>query len=136
MHSFWQDCRFALRSMRKHAGLTIAAVLSLGLAIGSSATVYIWLERFVLHPLPAVDRFDRLVSVETHAPEGQAWSLSYPSYKDWRREVGSMDIAVSSFFQGGITSPEGTQRIWSEAVSGNFFDVLQVPAVLGRTLQP
>jgi predicted permease len=130
-----QDVRFALRSLRKHPGLTLAAVLSLGLGIGANTTVFTWIQAFVVDPLPAVAGFDRLVEVETRGPENREWSLSYPSYRDWSQETRTVDLAVADMFQAGLQQGDGVQRVWGLAVSANYFDVLRVRPALGRAFQ-
>jgi hypothetical protein len=131
-----QDIRFALRALRKHPGLTLAAVLSLGLGIGANTTVFTWIQAFVVDPLPAVSGFDRLVEVETRGPENREWSLSYPSYRDWSQETRTVDLAVADMFQAGLQQGDGVQRVWGLAVSANYFDVLQVRPALGRGFHP
>jgi predicted permease len=132
MGGLLQDVRFAVRAIRARPGLTLAAALSLGLGIGANTIVFTWMERFVLRPLPAVQGYGRLVAVRTHAPGDQRWSLSYPSFRDWRAQSRTVDLAVSRFFQGGLRSQRGIDRVWAQAVSANYFDVLKVRPLLGR----
>jgi predicted permease len=134
MGSFFQDLRYGLRALRKQPLLTAVAVLSLGLAIGANTTVFTWLQTFVLNPLPAVQDYDRLVVLNTRAPGGDLWSLSYADFKDWRAQSRTLDVTIFDFTQTGMrTEDGGTERVWTNMVSGNFFDVLRVPAALGRT---
>ncbi len=135
MESLMRDLRFALRSLRKHAGISAIAILSLGLGIGGATTVFTWLDAFVVEPLPAVPRFGRLVAVNTAGPGGAEWSVSYPSLRDWRAGLTSMDLAASNFVQLGLRGEGGgTERAWGMLASGNYFDVLRVGPALGRLL--
>lgn len=135
MGGLLQDARFAVRAIRARPGLTLAAALSLGLGIGANTIVYTWLERFVLHPLPGVEAYDRLVQVEVRAVGGESWSLSYPSFKEWRDQAKTVDLATSRFFAAGLRDDNGTSRVWGQAVSANYFDVLKVRPMLGRSFR-
>jgi len=135
MGALLQDLRFGIRSLRKHLGLTFVAVLSLGLGIGANTTVFTWLNAFVLRPLPAVPDFGQLVAVNTRAPNGDAWSVSYPSLRDWREKSTSLDIAGSAMRQFGMRGEGGTiERTWGALTSGNYFEVLGIRPALGRML--
>ncbi len=135
MDALWQDLRFGLRSLRKHLGLTLVAVLSLGLGIGANTTVFTWLNSFVLEPLPAVPAFNRMVLVKTNGPSGAEWSLSYLSLRDWRAGTTAVDLAASGFLQLGLRDGNGsTERLWGVLASGNYFDVLRMRPALGRLL--
>ena len=133
MESVLQDLRFALRGLRKRPGLTLIAVLSLGLGIGATTTVYTWLNTFVLRPLPAVPDFGRIVAINTRGPGNSNWSISYPNLRDWRAESRSLDVAASAMGELGLRGEGGTvERTWASMVSGNYFDVLGVRPALGR----
>ena len=135
IESLFQDLRFGLRALRKRPGLTAVAVLSLGLGIGASATVFTWMNTFVLRPLPAVPGFDRIVAINTRAPGNGSWSVSYPNLRDWRSQSRSLDIAGAAMGQLGLRGEDGTvERTWTAMASGNFFDVLGVRPALGRLL--
>ncbi len=137
MSAFVQDLRFGLRALRKQPLLTIVAVLSLGLAIGANTTVFTWLQTFVFKPMPAVQGYDRVVMLNTRAIGGGDWSISYPDYRDWRAQSRTLDITIFDMLQAGMrTGDGGTERVWVNTVGDNFFDVMRVPAVLGRTLRP
>src|SRR5262245_41581444 len=135
MESLLRDLRFGLRGLTKRPGLTLIAVLSLGLGIGANATVFTWLNGFVLRPLPSVPEFGRLVAVNTRSPGGGNWSVSYPSLRDWREQATKIDFTAGDMMQLGLRGDGGeVDRVWAGMVGGNYFDVLRTPAALGRTL--
>ena len=130
-----QDLRYGLRALRQNTGITAIAVLSLGLAIGANTTVFTWMDRFVLQPLPGVAGAAQLVHVNTRAPGGSDWSVSIPSFKDWRAGTTTIDLAARSFTELGLREGEQTDRVFASGVSDNFFDVLRVRPFLGRYFQ-
>jgi len=133
VETFLQDLRFGLRGLLRHPALTAVAVASLGLGIGANATAFTWVRGFVLKPLPAVAGYDRLVTVDTRAPDGAGWSLSWPDFKDQRAQSRTVDLAAVEMMQLGMRHEGGAaERVWGMAVSGNYFDVLRVRPVLGR----
>ncbi|MBI1722283.1 MAG: ABC transporter permease [Gemmatimonadetes bacterium] len=135
MESLGQDIRFAFRSFARQPALTLIAVLSLGLGIGATATVFTWLQGMVLNPLPAVPEWDRLVVAHTRAPEGGTWSVSWPDFQDWRAGARNVDLAAWDMMPMGLRDgSEPTERAWGMLVSGNYFEDLQVRAALGRVL--
>ena len=136
MESLRQDIRFALRSFARQPALTLIAVMSLGLGIGATATVFTWLQGFVLNPLPAVPAWERLVVAHTRAPGGGTWSVSWPDFEDWRAGARSVDLAAWDIMQLGLRDGSGpTERAWGMLVSGNYFEDLHVRAALGRVLR-
>src|SRR5215211_2112399 len=95
-----RDVSFALRQLRRSPSFTAGVVLVLGFGIGSSATVFSWMEALVLRPLPAVRDVERLVTIRqtdrsaftsssSSARVGEILA-SLPDYVDWRDEVRSV----------------------------------------------
>jgi predicted permease len=142
MTVLWKDLRGGLRMMRKHPGLTLTVVLSIGLGIGVNTTVFTWMEALVLNPTPLVRDADRLVAVNTARPDGtglEADPFSYQTYLDWRDSVRSFDgLIAHTLIRLNLRQGDETQGrpVWGEIVSGNYFGVAGVPAALGRTLTP
>ncbi len=135
MGSLWQDTRFAFRSFARQPGLTLIAVLSLGLGIGATATVFTWLQGFVFDPLPAIPRADRLVVAHTLSPDKDTWTVSWPDFRDWRAGTRTAGLAAWEMTQLGLREGSGsTERAWGMLVSGNYFEELLVGASLGRVL--
>lgn len=133
-----QDFRHALRGLAQRPGFTAAIVLTLGLAIGANATIFSWIDALVMNPLPRVPNASELVIVRFATPTRNDLNLSYPNYRDIRdaRPAGIAGIAVYDLLPVSLRTDAAPERIWAELVSGNIFDVLQVPAAIGRTLQP
>lgn len=135
MGSLWQDFRYAFRAFARQPALTLIAVLSLGLGIGATATVFTWLQGFVFNPLPAIPEAGRLVVANTRAPDGTPWSVSWPDFEDWRAGARTVDLAAWEMTQLGLREGSGpTERAWGMLVSGNYFEDLKVGATLGRIL--
>jgi len=137
MRTFWQDLRIAWRSLRRSPGFVAVAVVSLGVGIGAVTTAYNWTDRFLLNPLPLVPETDRLVMLETKAPGGGTWSVSYPSYRDWAERNRVFEaMTVSSPEQVGVRFDEGIDATFALLTTDNYFDLFRVRALHGRTFQP
>jgi len=136
MGTLCQDIRYGVRMLRKSPGFTTVAVLTLALGIGANTAIFTLVNALLLKSLPGVKDPQQLVLVTDNG-----WpSLSYPLYEHLREA----DQSLSGLFVSpgvdkrrmmvagsGTVEPE---RIWAQAVSGDFFPVLGVSAALGRML--
>lgn len=143
MESIRQDLRYGFRSLWGNPGFTAAAVLSLALGIGANTAVFTLANAVFLHPLPVTEPA-RVMEVYTvdHATATTAANLartpvSYLNYVDYR-DQNDVFTGLATYFQARATlTGQGTPRPQQvELVSANYFDVLGVPAALGRTFRP
>ncbi len=133
-----QDFRYALRGFGQRPGFTAAIVLTLGLAIGATTTIFSWVDALVLNPLPGVPRTTELALVRFATPTRPDLSFSYPNYVDVRDAAPEVlaGLAVKDMMAATLRVGAGTpERVWVEVASGNLFDVLEVGAAHGRVLQ-
>lgn len=140
-----QDLRYACRQLRKSPGFATVAVLSLGLGIGANTAIFSLIDAVLLRDLPVESPKQlvlfgrgRWVGSVDEMPH-KSWDLfSYPFFREFssRNNVYSGIAAVDSIEFGTHASFDGGAMWLSriDLVSGNFFDVLGVPAALGRTL--
>lgn len=140
MHNLIQDVRYALRMLRKSPAFTVVVALSLGLGIGVNTTIFSFVNAALFRP-PAVDKPGQLAEVWQHTKTRSDFNsyspLSFPDFDYYRtnNHVFSDMIAFESEF-GDVSWNHGdySENITGELVSGNFFSVLGVNAVLGRIL--
>jgi predicted permease len=130
-----QDFRYALRQLGRSPGFAVAAILTLALGIGATAAIFSLVNTVLLRPLPFPEQ-DRLMwlAMQDHSLPGAApESLSYPDYFDWRAQNHTFS-GMASYVGGGITLElKGeSQRLETQVVSSNFFQVLGVAPMLGR----
>jgi predicted permease len=129
-----QDVRFSLRGLRKSPGFTIAAILTLALAIGANAVVFSVLNAFILRPLN-VPHAESLYGL-WHRPDNNM-SESYPDYLDLRDRNHSFDGLVAyGVDEVGLNTGENPSRAWVEEASGNYFDALGLEPYLGHFFHP
>ena len=83
MDTLWQDLRYAARTLWGRLGVTLAAVLALGLGIGANTAVFTLVNAVLLRPLPVPDP-GRLVMVYRVEKEMKFGAASVPRYLDWR----------------------------------------------------
>jgi predicted permease len=130
MNTLLQDLRFALRQLRKSPGFTIAAVLTLALAIGANAVVFSVMNAFIIRPLN-VPHAESLYAL-WRLPVG-TMSASYPDYLDLRDRNHSFEsLTAYNITMAGLDTGESPSRSWVEEASGNYFDALGLQPVLGR----
>ena len=108
-----QDVRFSLRVLRKSPGFTIAAVLTLALAIGANAVVFSIMNAFLIRPLN-VPHADSLYAI-FHLPDKDAHE-SYPDYRDLReRSTRSFeDVMAYNIGQVGLNTGANPSQVWIE----------------------
>lgn len=125
-----QDARYSLRVLRKSPGFTIAAILTLALAIGANAVVFSVMNAFILRPLN-VPEPESLYALQ-HGDAASGY-LSYPNYVDLRDHNHSFDdLAAFNLLMVGFDSGENPSSEWGEDVSGNYFDALGLQPYLGH----
>jgi predicted permease len=138
----FQDLRYGVRMLVKHPGFTFVAVATLALGIGANTAIFSLVNTILLRPLPVADPA-QVVCVSPVNRQGAGLGLfSYPNYRDFRDNSESLSGLAAHRFApmsfSGIADKErnderSNERIWGYLVSGNYFDVLGVKAVMGRT---
>lgn|SRR5215469_1771842 len=131
--SVFSDCRFASRQLRKSAGFTAVAVLTLALGIGTNTAIFSVVNGVLLNPLPYPNP-EQLITLHESKPNFATGSISYPNFVDWQknnRTFSSMAIqrGNSSLILTGLGEAEQTNAIF---VSSDYFRQLGVVPVLGR----
>ena len=137
MRTLYEDVRYALRAFQRRPAFTAVVVASLALGIAINATVFSWIERILISPLHGVRNGREIVSLKTVAPNGDLLDSSYLDFRDFRDQAKTL-AGVIAFKQRPLYMGDAPalERVWSEMVSSNFFDVLGVKPILGRTFMP
>jgi len=138
LNNLFQDMRFGARLLRKNSVVTAAAVLSLGLAIGTCTAAFSLIDALVLRPLP-VREPHRLVYV-TYGERGSS-SFNYPLFMQMRDSAADRARLFAVSFQGrrrAIFDDSGGQeeRVYGQWISGDAFSVLGIQPALGRLFTP
>jgi len=130
MTTLLQDLRYALRLLKKSPGFTVAAVLTLALAIGANTVVFGILDALVLRPLN-VPRAGSLWAIQRG--NDKAINHSYPDYLDLRDRNRSFESLAAYNVAGvGLDTGNNPSSSWILEVTGNYFDALGVQPYLGR----
>ena len=132
--------RYVFRTLLKSPVFTAVAVLSLALGIGANTAIFSLLDQILLRSLPVRDPAQLVMIKPVGGGMGNVFrrdSLSYPMYADFRDRTQGFQGVLCSFQTPVSISFRGqTERIEAELVSGNYFDVLGVGAILGRAFTP
>jgi putative ABC transport system permease protein len=138
IESLWQDLRCGARMLRKKAGFTAVAVLTLALAIGANTAIFSVIQAVLLSPLP-YDKPDRIVLLmESNPAKGfPTFSVSPPNYVDWHSSTSSFE-AMASVSPGSFNYTSGVEpeRLVGARVAPSFFSVFGAKPALGRTFLP
>src|SRR5580692_5441635 len=135
MPTLLADLRYGLRLLRQAPGFTLIAVCALALGIGANTAIFSTLDAVLLRPLPYADP-DRVMMVyEDASAIGFARNTPAPAnYFDWQAQNHVFtDIAATRGRSLGITGDGSPEQIYGLAVTPNFFSVLGVSPVMGRT---
>jgi predicted permease len=134
-----QDFKFALRSLRRNAVFSSVAILTLALGIGGVAAIFSVVKGVLLEPLP-FQQPDRLALLHTRNVELglEDHMVSPQDFGDWR-EMNTTFSSMAAYWPttGTLTDVgDAAVRVTSVFTTENYFDVLGVPPLLGRTFTP
>ena len=146
-----QDARYGLRGLRQNKGFAAAVLLIVALGVGANAATFTLIDALILRPLP-VPHPEQLITIGNPARTGSLSEgspstdlASYPVYADLRDQnrvvsgllasgrADRLDAVVGSPVVGPGSAGGDVEHPRGRYVSGNYFEVLEVPAYLGRT---
>lgn len=135
LESLLQDVRYGTRVLLKNPSFTAVAVITLALGIGANSAIFSIIYGVLLRPLPYRNGAQMAV-VHQRAPLAQINDLNFSPLEvaDYRAQNHTMSAVVEhhsmSFILYGREVPE---RLQTGVVNYNFFDILGVTPILGRT---
>ncbi|HEU5453775.1 MAG TPA: ABC transporter permease [Terriglobales bacterium] len=133
LERFVQDLRYGARVLLKSPAFTLIAILTLALGIGANTALFSIVNGVLLKPLPFQDP-DRLVFVSEHTAVFDLASISYPNFLDWQRDNRSLSaIAAYRYSTYTITGAHDSEPLRGDMISADFFSILGVQPVLGRS---
>ncbi len=132
-----RDVRIAVRTLGRAPGFVVVTVLTLALGIGATAAVFSLIEGVLLTPPPYEDP-ERLVLVPAARTDGQQQESPRPwpaaQWIEWRREAKSVQsIAAYRWMFNFLILPDGVESFEGMAVTPDYFSVVGLEPVLGRT---
>jgi len=127
-----QDVHYAGRSFRRTPALVATVAITIGVGLGLLVTTFTLFNAYVLRPLAVRDPY-ALYDVGWRARNGVFHAFTEEQY----RRVSRADVGFSQTFgyRNLFTRFNGRAMI-GQLVSGNYFDILGVPPVLGRVMTP
>ena len=136
VESILQDLRYGARELARNGTFTATAVLSLALGILAATSMYSVLYGIVLEPFPYKD-VDNLVSIAVRSPEQRGWRGSYSvdEYAELARRSSIFEGVAASTISDVLWNFNGEPtRLRGNHISHNGFEVMGVPALLGRAV--
>ena len=133
----FKDIQYGVRMLTKNPGVTLVAVITLALGIGANTAIFSGVSAFLFRPLPVPAGNELVRPMEMSEDRGLADEFSYPDFLDYRAQSTSFaGLAAERMIPAAIDSENQTNVSWGQAVSANYFDVVQVRPILGRTFNP
>jgi predicted permease len=133
METLLQDVRYGFRLLLKSPGFTAVAVLTLALGIGANTALFSVISGVLLSPLP-FPQPDQLVTLHENKPNFEGGSVSYPNFRDWQKDNRSFSsVALARTYAFSLTGVGEAEQVTGDFVSSDFFPVLGVNPVIGRT---
>ncbi|HXP24995.1 MAG TPA: ABC transporter permease [Steroidobacteraceae bacterium] len=133
MITLMQDLKFAVRMLAKSPAFAAVAVLTLALAIGANTALFSIVNGVLLNPLP-YPQPDQLITLHESKPNFNTGSISYPNFLDWQEDNRTLSaMAVSRSYSFSLTGFGPAEQAQAQLVTPDFFPILGVKPVTGRT---
>src|SRR5688572_5509244 len=132
--SWWQDVRYAARSLRKSPGFTLVAAITLALGVGANTAIFSVVNAVMLRPLPFSNPGQLVRIWESNVERGwPTFGVSNPNFLDWRAHAKSFQ-AMAAEANIGLTWTSGgdAEVLQGRRVSATFLPTLQMAPIFGR----
>lgn len=137
MSVVWQDVRYALRTLAKSPGFTLAALLTLAIGIGANTAIFTLVDSILLRPLP-YPHSEQLVHIsDVQPPHEIVSSADFAEFTDWRGEK-QVFSDVAAYFQSqfDMTGQGDPERFPGIRVSANYLSMFGIQPAIGRGFTP
>lgn len=136
MNTLLQDIHYGIRTLAKTPGFTAIAILTLALGIGANSALFSVVNGVLLNPLPYPES-DKLISVYAKTSSFGNSSITYLNFLDWQKNNHSFsDLAARRGENPVLTGVGEGEQLRGVMISANFFSVMGVQPIAGRTFQP
>src|ERR1041385_8218293 len=137
MENLIKDVRYGVRMLLKNPGVTLVAIITLALGIGANTAIFSGVNAFLMRPLSVPNPDNLIRPLEVAEDRGFTDEMSYPDYLDYSSQATSFTgLAAEDMLSAAVDAENQSDVIWGQVVSANYFDVLQVKPMLGRTFLP
>ena len=127
-----QDLRFGARMLAKAPGFTVVAILTLALGIGANTALFSVVNGVLFNPLPYPEP-EQLVTLHESKPNFEAGSISFPNFRDWRKDNTTFSMmGISRGYSFSLTGMGDPEQVQAQLVSTDFLPMLGVKPVIGR----
>jgi putative ABC transport system permease protein len=134
LETVMQDARYGARMLRKNPGFSLLVVLTLALGIGANTAIFSVVYGVLLRPLPYAHGGQLVVLHQGARAQSGDIPFSYKELVDYREQTKALDALVEYHSMPFLLlGDDSAERVQTAVVSANFFDVLGVKPLLGRT---
>ena len=138
LDTLFQDVRYSARTLVKSPGFSAVAILTLALGIGANTAIFTVVDAVLLRPLPYPEP-GRLVRVWESTPKRDVVrnSVNPLNFLDWHDHAESFEsMAAIASLMSNLSSHGQPIAVQGMQVTPEFFSVLRVGPLLGRTFNP
>jgi putative ABC transport system permease protein len=136
IEELWQDLHYGGRVLLKKPGFTFVVVLTLALGIGATTAIFTLVNSVLLRQLPFKEP-ERLVWIWSVRQENNSRPFTLPEFIDYRDQNRTFEgLAAFTTWNANLTDAGDAERVQGARVSANFFQLLGVEPLAGRTLLP
>jgi putative ABC transport system permease protein len=135
MTSLWQDIRYGLRMLGRSPGFAVISILTLGLGIAATTTIWSVVDSVLLEPFP-YDAANRLATPSVSFPdEGSIKRFPVPIFLDFKEQNRTFeDIIGLAYTDVHYKRSAGTEQLVGAWVTPNTFTFLGIKPLLGREI--
>ncbi len=135
LHSFFCDCRYGLRQLRKCPAFTTVAVLTLALGIGTTTAIFSIIDGVLIHPY-AYKNAERLATpIVLSGDQFRAWRFPAAAFVDFKQQNHTFeDMFGLVYREVHLSGGQGTEEFPAGSITPGMFEALGIAPLLGRAL--